>query len=81
MSKSALGTYGFQSGIFVPIIFDTVIAKTRSILFTDGVGLGIILLMQILNVVAALFCTKPKEDDETTDTENELGNLEGKKTS
>ena len=29
VSKSALGTYGFQSGILMPIFFDSAIAGTR----------------------------------------------------
>ena len=54
VSKSALATYGFQSGLVVPVVYDAFITKTHPLLFIDSIGLTLIIILQIFNIVKSL---------------------------
>lgn len=68
VSKSALGMYGQQSGLIVPILFDVAIAQTRYLLVTDSVGLTLIVVLQVLNIASSVY-DDPKNSSEI-DEEN-----------
>lgn len=63
VSKSALATYGFQSGIVVPVVYDAFIAKTHPLYIVDSIGLLLIIILQIFNIVKSLMKKKVTEDD------------------